>query len=91
MYVNNEKTKAIVFNYLVNNRQRLTEIERPVKLDGLDPTKKYTVKEINVYPGTQSAINSITSYSGDFLMNVGINPNIDLRRTSVVLEINVEK
>ena len=91
MYVNKEKSKAIVFNYLVNNRQRLTEIERPVKLDGLDPTKKYTVKEINVYPGTQSTINSTTSYSGDFLMNVGINPNIDLQRTSVVLEINIEK
>jgi len=91
MYVDQEKRKAIVFNYLVNNRQRLTETQKPVRLGGLDPEKKYTVKEINVYPGTKSPVDSMVVYSGDFLMKVGINPDINLRRTSVVLEVNEVK
>jgi len=91
MYVDQAKSKAIVFNYLVNNRQRLVEPQKQVKLAGLDPQKKYTVKEINIYPDTRSPINTSVSYSGDFLMKVGINPDINARRASVLLEINEVK
>lgn len=88
MYVDEKKSKAIVFNYLVNYRQRLVEPQKPLKLDGLDPNKNYSVKEINVYPGSKSPIDSSVIYSGDFLMKVGINAGISLGRTSVVLEVN---
>jgi alpha-galactosidase len=88
MYVNPEKSKAIVFNYLVNNRFNITATERPVMLNGLNPKKKYTVKEINLYPGVASSTASDKVYSGDFLMKAGINPNVTLKRTSVLLEIN---
>ncbi|WP_367755746.1 alpha-galactosidase [Flavobacterium sp. WC2430] len=91
MYVNPEKSKAVVFNYLVNNRFSITATERPVVLNGLDPKKKYTVKEINLFPGTTSSIASDKVYSGDFLMKAGVNPNVNLRRTSVVLEITEVK
>ncbi|MES2238794.1 MAG: alpha-galactosidase [Bacteroidota bacterium] len=91
MYVNKEKSKAIVFNYLVNNRYSITATERPIVLGGLDPDKSYSVKEINLYPDTKSTINSEKSYSGNFLMTVGINPNVTLKRTSVLLEITQEK
>ncbi len=91
MYVDQEKSKAIVFNYLVNYRQRLVEPQKPVKLSGLDPAKKYSVKEINLYPDSRSPIDSNASYTGDFLMNVGINPGISLGRTSVVLEVSEVK
>jgi len=91
MYVNPEKSKAIVFNYLVNNRFKMTATQRPVVLNGLDSNKKYTVKEINLYPGTTSLILSEKVYTGDFLMKVGINPNVTLQRTSVLLEINEVK
>jgi alpha-galactosidase len=87
MYVNSTKSKAVVFNYLVNNRFNITATERPVVLNGLDPKKKYTVKEINLYPGVTSTIASDKVYTGDFLMKAGINPNVSLKRTSVVLEI----
>ena len=90
MYVNTAKNKAIVFNYLVNTRQKITATELPVVLNGLDPQKKYTIKEINLYPGTHSTIDSTMVYSGDYLMKVGINPDVTLERTSVVLEV-VEK
>ncbi len=88
MYVNNEKSRAVVFNYLSNFRYMQTASILPVKLAGLDPDKKYTVKELNVYPGKRSWIDAQKVYSGDFLMKVGINPNVTLRSTSVVLEIN---
>jgi alpha-galactosidase len=88
MYVNPDKSKAIVFNYLVNNRYAITATERPVVLNGLNPKKKYTVKEINLYPGETSSIASDKVYTGDFLMKAGFNPNVNLKRTSVLLEIN---
>ncbi|MFV5693994.1 GH36 C-terminal domain-containing protein [Flavobacterium sp. LB3P122] len=68
MYVNPEKNKAIVFNYLVNNRFNLTATERPVVLNELNPNKKYSVKEINLFPGITSTIDSYKIYSGNFLM-----------------------
>ena len=91
MYVNQEKSRAVVFNYLVNNRQFLNSATGPVKLDGLDANKKYNVKEINLYPNARSPIDQSQIYSGDFLMKIGINPNVHLRRTSVILEINEMK
>ena len=87
MFVDAEKNRAIVFNYLVNNRYMLTATEEPVRLDGLDAGKKYRIKEINLFPGTRSRIRGDQVYSGDFLMKVGINPGLSLRRTSVVLEV----
>ncbi|MEO8472825.1 MAG: alpha-galactosidase [Chryseolinea sp.] len=91
MYVDEKKSKAIVFNYLVSNRQRLTGILQPVKLSGLDPEKKYTVKEINLYPGSNPRINGEVSYTGDFLMSVGVNPELSGQRSSVVLEVSMAK
>ncbi|WOK04474.1 alpha-galactosidase [Imperialibacter roseus] len=88
MYVKPDKTRAIIFNYLVNYRQRLQTSVEPIKLNGLDPSKKYQVKEINLYPGARSWLNPEKVYSGDFLMKVGFNPLVNLNRTSVVLEVN---
>jgi alpha-galactosidase len=65
-----------------------TATERPIKLNGLDPDKKYRIKEINLYPGTTSKFNSENIYSGNFLMTIGINPDINISRASVLLEVN---
>jgi alpha-galactosidase len=75
----------------VNNRFSITATERPVVLNGLDSKKKYMIKEINLFPGATSSIDSDKVYSGDFLMKAGINPNVNLKRTSVVLEISEVK
>ncbi|RFZ86008.1 alpha-galactosidase [Mucilaginibacter terrenus] len=89
MYVNENRSRAVVFNYLVNNRyDKGTRV--PVKFKGLDPLKKYEVKEINVYPGGKPAVSNAT-YSGDFLMNVGVNPNVNAGHTSVVLQLDEVK
>ena len=91
MFANAEKSRAVIFNYLTNTRFMLTATPQPVRLKGLDTSKNYTVKEINVYPGTISSINSGTIYSGNFLMTVGINPDVHLGRASVLLEVNEVK
>ena len=91
MFANAEKSRAVIFNYLTNTRFMLTATPQPVRLKGLDASKNYTVKEINVYPGTISSINSGTIYSGNFLMTVGINPDVHLGRASVLLEVNEVK
>lgn len=91
MYVNEGKSDAIMFTYLHSYRVMNTATERPVKLNGLDPLKKYKVTELNLYPGTRSTLDESIVYTGDFLMNAGINPDVNLRRTSVVLQISEAK
>lgn len=91
MYVAKDKTKAVVFNYLVNNRFNITATKRPVIFNGLDSNKKYAVKEINVYPGIESTIKAGIVFSGDFLMKAGYNPDVNLKRTSVILEVTEVK
>jgi alpha-galactosidase len=90
MYVDAAKSKGVMFNYLVNNRYGEGN-KLPVKLKGLDPAKKYKLTEVNLYPGTSSWINSQKTYSGDFLMTVGFNPEANSNRTSVVLQIDEAK
>ncbi len=51
-------------------------------------SKKYSIKEINLYPGTEILLNESKVYTGDFLMKVGVNPILNTKRTSVVLLIN---
>lgn len=86
LYVNAQKTTGIVFNYLVNNRYDAGSA-LPIRLKGLDPAKKYTLRELNVYPGITSTIDSSKVYSGEFLMKVGFNPDVKSGRNSVVLEV----
>lgn len=87
-YVDEEKSRSVVFSYLVNYRYGTGSL-LPVKLKGLDAAKKYRVSEIDLYPGTSSRVGGV--YSGDFLMKVGINPDVHQERMSVVLSVNEEK
>lgn len=88
MYVNEIQSKAVIFSYLTNNRYLPDASPVPVKLKGLDPKKNYKVNEINLYPGTRSALDTTNNvYSGDFLMAAGFNPKINARRTSVIIEL----
>lgn len=87
MFVSAKKDRAIVFNYVVSNRFEISFSISPIKLQGLDPQKKYRLTEINVFPGAKSTINSNAVYSGDYLMAVGFNPDLSLGRTSVLVEV----
>lgn len=77
---------AVVFNYFMATLNA-TRQAIPIRMKGLDPNKKYKIEEINLYPGTKSPIDNSKVYSGNFLMQVGFNPEVNERRTSVVLKV----
>jgi alpha-galactosidase len=87
MYANEAKSKAILFSYSLNSRFR--EAFNPVKLRGLDETKNYRIEEINLFPDTKSRFpfNGKT-FSGDYLMKVGLNVSGSEALTSYVFEIS---
>ncbi len=87
LYLNNSKSNGVIFNYLVNNRYDESS-KFPIKLKGLDAAKKYQIKEVNLYPGTNSSIDATKTYTGDFLMKIGFNPQVSSGRTSVILQID---
>ncbi len=88
MYVDTLKSSAIMFNYLVNTRYG-AGTNLPIRLKGLDADKNYIISEVNLYPDTKSSIPNAT-YTGKFLMTVGINPDVREGRTSVLIGV-VEK
>ncbi|MFA6087776.1 alpha-galactosidase [Mucilaginibacter sp.] len=90
MYMDEAKSSGIIFNYLVNNRYD-EKSRAPIPLKGLDTAKKYQVKEIDLYPGSKTSIDSSKIYTGDFLMKIGFNPQVHSGRTSVVLKIDEVK
>ncbi len=86
MYVDENKSKAVLFAYTLETRMR--DVFTAVRLEGLDPQKKYTVRETNLMPGTKSAFyENARTYTGDYLMNVGINVSSAKALTSAVFEI----
>jgi alpha-galactosidase len=87
MYSNDAKTKAVLFAYNLNFL--FGKRWQAVKLQGLDPAKKYTVTETNHFPGSRSHVpENGKTFTGDYLMKVGINPSSDRELTSTVIEIN---
>ena len=72
MYVDKAKSKSVLFAYDIH--PRFGEKTFPVKLQGLDPNKKYKVQEINLMPGQKSTlVTDGGTFSGDFLMKIGMN------------------
>ena len=80
---------GVLFAY--NLSPRYKEKLQRVKLQGLDPSKKYRVTEINLMPGTKSKFaqnNKI--FSGDYLMKVGLDVFSFAHNTSMVVEISAQ-
>lgn len=71
IYVDEERNNAIIFNYLMSNRYRSGSVS-PVKLKGLNVDKKYSVREINLYPDTKSPLPQNAIYPGDYLMAIEV-------------------
>ena len=89
MYAAPDKNKAVLYTYDIH--PRFGEKLLPVKLQGLDARKMYKVKEINLMPNSKSnlAANEKT-YSGDYLMKVGINAFTTNQAFSRVIELTAE-
>jgi alpha-galactosidase len=87
MYINSSKTKAVLFAYTLNSR--FGENFNRVRLQGLDPAKTYKIQEINVSAEGQrfGPSESGRSYTGDYLMKIGLNAGTGLPLSSAVYEI----
>ena len=71
-YVNQSRDKAILFAYDIH--PRFNEKLLNVRMQGLDPDRLYRIEEINLMPGSKSRFaGNGQTYSGDFLMKVGLN------------------
>ena len=91
MYVDPNQRQAVLFGY--NLRTRFLETVLPVRLQGLDPARRYKVTEINLIPGAKAELPAHgQTYSGDFLMQVGIlvSAGNAPALTSHVLELTAE-
>ena len=85
-YVTEDKSRAILFAYDIHPRWH--EFLYRVKLQGLDPARKYKVTEINLMPGVKSDMkNNEEVFSGDFLMKYGLDVFGFRMMTSRVVEI----
>lgn len=87
MYVDHQKSKAVLFSYTMNTR--FGETMEPVRLQGLDAGKTYRVDEINKFNRTFFR-ESGKSFTGEYLMKVGLNVSPSWALSSVILEITAE-
>ncbi len=83
MYVGKDKKKAVLFAFDVH--PRYDEALYNVKFDGLDPSLTYNVREINKSDGSQG---EEKSYSGSYLMTVGLPLFSTSKLSSRVYEVN---
>lgn len=85
-YVSKDRQKAVLFAYDLH--PRYGEPVLNVRLQGLDANRSYTVKEINLMPGEKSALDcNDKTFTGDYLMKVGLNVLSANEATSHVFEI----
>jgi alpha-galactosidase len=86
MYVDSTMNKAVLFAYNLT----VSEAQNyPILiLKGLDPKKKYKIKEINLLPGTKpKCADDAQVYTGESLMNTGLKWYLNRSETSSVLEL----
>lgn len=89
MYADQKRNRAAVFAF--NRNPRFSEPIRNVRLQGLDPSKMYRVKEINLMPDARSGLEADGKrYSGDYLMKVGLPLFSGAHLTSTVVELTAE-
>jgi len=90
MYANETKDKAILFSYSLH--PRAFNQYSDVRLLGLDPNKKYKIVEINKMQGIRSWFPSDgKTFSGDYLIKIGLKLPNNSDLTSAVIEITEVK
>jgi len=89
MYVNEDQSKGVLFSYTMNTR--FGDNFNKVRLSGLNESKNYKIEEINLYPGTRSRLSENgKTFSGNYLMNIGITVSGNESLTSSIFEITQE-
>lgn len=88
-YVNEDQTHVVLFAFALYPLNG--DVFPPILLKGLNPAKKYLVKEINLMAGgkPQSRQSGMT-FSGDYLMKIGLNSFLNKSLTSSIIEITAQ-
>ncbi len=81
-YVSLDRTRAAMFVFQLQNGQAL-----PVKPQGLDSAKRYTVREMNPAPGRAALPQEGKSFSGADLMRDGVIPSCTNALEACVIEL----
>ncbi len=96
MYVSGDQSKSVLFSYALHPRSM--NRFSPVRLQGLDPNKNYKVEEINKMKGERGpgmfgngGPGNGKTYSGDYLMKIGLSLPNNNELTSAVIEITEVK
>lgn len=89
MHVAKDRGKAVVYAYDLH--PRFGEKLLPVKLQGLDPQRKYKVEEINLLPGKKSRlVCNGAVFSGDYLMKAGLELLTTAHTASRIIELTAQ-
>jgi len=90
MYVSGDQAKSILFSYSLH--PRAFNQFNAVKLAGLDPKKNYKIQEINKMPDSRSRFRADgKTFSGDYLMKIGLSLPNNSELSSSVIEITEVK
>ena len=88
IYVAKDRKQAVFFAYSLKYHPRTSYFD--TKLKGLDMNKKYKITELNVKSGHSSFYGNGKTFTGEYLMKVGINLNIGNPYDSTVLLLTEE-
>ena len=70
MYVSKDKAQAVFFAYVLKYNPRTTYFE--TKLKGLDPDRRYKITELNTKTDESGFYAHGKTFTGSYLMNVGL-------------------
>ena len=81
-FVAQDRARAVVFIFQLQDGNA-----QPVRPQGLDPAKKYTIREMNPAPGRMALAQEGQSFSGEELMRDGIVPSSHKALEACVIEL----
>ena len=81
-FVSPDQTRAAVFVFQLKDGEAV-----PVRPQGLDPAKRYTVREMNPAPGRRALAQEGKSFTGEELMRDGVMPNCTKALEACVIEL----
>ena len=86
-YVSADKSRAVVYTYCLRYLHR-TGSQHPFRIDGLDPQRKYKVKELNVDRSCWWGDGQV--FGGDFLQSGAFNPDLPQKYSSAIFYLEAE-
>jgi alpha-galactosidase len=81
-YAAPDRSRAVVFVFQLKEGPGA-----PVKPQGLDPARRYTVRELNPFPGRSPIPQEGKSYTGEELMTEGITPSCSKAIEACIVEL----